>query len=196
MGRRCPQYDFSGVSRFSGYVNGVAMRHGEVSRGMFPSYEISAITNGVHATTWTSAAFSELFDSFIPRMAHRQQLSALCDQHSHSPAIRQAHAEAKSDCSKPSDSPFGVQLDPNSSPSVSRAGPAPISGADLLFQDPERLRKIAREVGPIQLVYGGKAHPHDEGGKNLIRRVVGSFRRLLDAIARFTLRTTTCAGAG
>src|SRR5437899_447622 len=35
--------------RFSGYVNGVAMRHGEVSRGMFPAYDISAITNGVHA---------------------------------------------------------------------------------------------------------------------------------------------------
>src|SRR5262249_9894213 len=48
--------------RFSGYVNGVAMRHGEVSRGMFPNYAISAITNGVHTRTWTSPAFSELFD--------------------------------------------------------------------------------------------------------------------------------------
>ena len=45
--------------RFSGYVNGVAMRHGEVSRGMFPNYAISAITNGVHAMTWTSPAFRE-----------------------------------------------------------------------------------------------------------------------------------------
>ncbi|HEX3377661.1 MAG TPA: alpha-glucan family phosphorylase, partial [Candidatus Acidoferrales bacterium] len=53
---------------------------------------------------------------------------------------------------------------------------------DLLFQDPERLRKIAREVGPIQLVYGGKAHPHDEGGKNLIRRVVGGAASLSDVI--------------
>ena len=52
--------------RFSGYVNGVAMRHGEVSRGMFPAYDISAITNGVHAMTWTSPAFCELFDSYIP----------------------------------------------------------------------------------------------------------------------------------
>src|SRR5690349_12629466 len=52
--------------RFSGYVNGVAMRHGEVSRGMFPTYELSAITNGVHAITWTSPAFTELFDSYIP----------------------------------------------------------------------------------------------------------------------------------
>src|SRR6516162_3240322 len=52
--------------RFSGYVNGVAMRHGEVSRGMFPHYTISAITNGVHAITWTSQPFSEMFDKHIP----------------------------------------------------------------------------------------------------------------------------------
>ncbi len=37
----------------SRYINGVAMQHGEVSRGMFPHYPIRAITNGVHADTWT-----------------------------------------------------------------------------------------------------------------------------------------------
>ena len=37
---------------FSRYVNGVAMRHGEVSQGMFPHFPIHAITNGVHAATW------------------------------------------------------------------------------------------------------------------------------------------------
>src|SRR5947208_17175016 len=54
--------------------------------------------------------------------------------------------------------------------------------ADLLFQDSERLRHIARDIGPIQLVYGGKAHPNDEGGKNLIRRVVGGASSLADII--------------
>ncbi len=39
---------------FSHYVNGVAMRHGEVSRAMFDGYKIDAITNGVHAATWTT----------------------------------------------------------------------------------------------------------------------------------------------
>src|SRR5579863_1913648 len=50
----------------SRYVNGVAMRHGEVSRDMFPRHPIHAITNGVHAVTWTSAPFQELFDRHIP----------------------------------------------------------------------------------------------------------------------------------
>jgi starch phosphorylase len=167
--------------RFSGYVNGVAMRHGEVSRGMFPSYEISAITNGVHATTWTSAPFSELFDSYIPgwRTDNNYLRYAISIP---LPAIRQAHAEAKSELFEAIGHSFGVQLDPKLFTIGFARRASTYKRADLLFQDPERLRKIAREVGPIQLVYGGKAHPHDEGGKNLIRRVVGSSAGLSDVI--------------
>ena len=40
----------------------------------------------------------------------------------------------------------------------------------------------AREVGPIQLVFGGKAHPRDEGGKEIIRRVFAAAARLRDAV--------------
>ena len=50
----------------SRYINGVAMQHAEVSRGMFPNYPIRAITNGVHATTWTTAPFRKLYDRHIP----------------------------------------------------------------------------------------------------------------------------------
>jgi starch phosphorylase len=50
----------------SGYVNGVAKRHGETSRHMFAEYKIDSITNGVHAATWACAAFAELFDRHIP----------------------------------------------------------------------------------------------------------------------------------
>ena len=44
--------------------------------------------------------------------------------------------------------------------------------ADLLFSNPERLKWITQNVGPLQVIYGGKAHPSDEGGKGLIRRIV------------------------
>ena len=167
--------------RFSGYVNGVAMRHGEVSRGMFPAYDISAITNGVHAITWTSPAFSELFDSFIPgwRTDNNYLRYAISIP---IPSIQKAHAEAKSDLFEEIAKSFGVQLDPKLLTLGFARRASTYKRADLLFQDPERLRRIAREVGPIQLVYGGKAHPHDEGGKNLIRRVVGGASSLADVI--------------
>jgi glycogen phosphorylase len=167
--------------RFSGYVNGVAMRHGEVSRGMFPTYDISAITNGVHAITWTSPAFSELFDSFIPGWRTdnnylRYAISIPLDR------IRDAHAEAKNELFGEIARAFGVQLDPKVLTIGFARRASTYKRADLLFHDPERLRRIAREVGPIQLVYGGKAHPHDEGGKNIIRHVVRSASSLADSI--------------
>jgi starch phosphorylase len=44
--------------------------------------------------------------------------------------------------------------------------------ADILFEDPDRLRRILNEPEkPVILIYAGKAHPHDEPGKNLIRRI-------------------------
>jgi len=167
--------------RFSGYVNGVAMRHGEVSRGMFPAYEISAITNGVHAITWTSPAFAEVFDSFIPgwRTDNNYLRYAISIP---LPSIREAHAEAKTELFAEIGRAFGVQLDPKILTLGFARRASTYKRADLLFQDPERLRKIAREVGPLQLVYGGKAHPHDEGGKNLIRRVIGGASSLSDLI--------------
>lgn len=167
--------------RFSGYVNGVAMRHGEVSRGMFPTYEISAITNGVHAITWTSPAFAELFDSFIPgwRTDNNYLRYAISIP---LPSIRDAHAETKKELFAEIARVFGVQLDPKILTLGFARRASTYKRADLLFHDQERLRKIAREVGPIQLVYGGKAHPHDEGGKNLIRHVVSSASSLADTI--------------
>ena len=167
--------------RFSGYVNGVAMRHGEVSRGMFPSYQISAITNGVHAITWTSPAFAELFDSFIPgwRTDNNYLRYAISIP---LPSVREAHLEAKNELFGEIAKSFGVQLDPKVLTIGFARRASTYKRADLLFSDPERLRKIAREVGPIQLVYGGKAHPHDEGGKNLIRHVVESSSSLADSI--------------
>ena len=50
----------------SHYINGVAKKHGEVSRHMFAHYVIDAITNGVHVATWTSQPFQALFDQYIP----------------------------------------------------------------------------------------------------------------------------------
>jgi glycogen phosphorylase len=54
----------------SEYVNGVAERHAEVSRRLFPGQRVHAVTNGVHGTTWTSPAFTQLYDRFVPGWWH------------------------------------------------------------------------------------------------------------------------------
>ncbi len=54
--------------------------------------------------------------------------------------------------------------------------------AEWLFHDPERLRALAAKIGRFQIVYGGKAHPHDEPGKAGIRIVHEARAALRDAV--------------
>jgi len=58
----------------SEYVNGVAKRHAEVSRLMFPGYAVHAVTNGVHAATWTSAPVAKMYDQHVPGWCHEPEL--------------------------------------------------------------------------------------------------------------------------
>lgn len=167
--------------RFSGYVNGVAMRHGEVSRGMFPSYAISAITNGVHAITWTCPAFADLFDRHISGWRTdnnylRYAISIPLDD------IRQAHLKAKTELFREIREKRKIELNPEVLTIGFARRASTYKRADFLFQDLERLKNIARDLGPLQLVYGGKAHPHDIGGKDLIRRVFGGTTAVSDTI--------------
>lgn len=60
--------------RCSQFINGVAMKHGEVSRTLFPGYPIRSITNGVHAVTWAAPSFHALYDRLLPDW-RRDQLS-------------------------------------------------------------------------------------------------------------------------
>ena len=43
--------------------------------------------------------------------------------------------------------------------------------ADLILRDLDRLRQIAKNAGAFQIVFAGKAHPHDGGGKEIIKRI-------------------------
>ncbi len=166
---------------FSHFVNGVAMRHGEVSRGMFPNFPISAITNGVHAVTWTSPQMAALFDRHIPAWRRdnnylRYAISIPLDE------IRETHAAAKRELFGEIQRTTGVQLDEKFLTLGFARRASTYKRGDLLFTDPERLRKIVHDIGPIQLVYGGKAHPHDEGGKAIIRNIISSGQKLADAL--------------
>lgn len=167
--------------RFARYINGVAMRHGEVSTGMFPDYPIDAITNGVHAPTWTSPAFAVLFDRRIPEWRQdnfylRYAIGISLKE------IQEAHARVKKELLGEVERRSGVRLPENVLTIGFARRATTYKRQDLLFFDPERLRGIARGVGPLQVIYGGKAHPCDEGGKEMIRRVFAAAAILGDAV--------------
>jgi starch phosphorylase len=156
--------------RLSRFVNGVAMKHREVSQGMFPNFPIDAITNGVHAMTWTSAPFQRLFDRRIPEW-RTDNLYLRYAVSIPLPEIRAAHAEAKASMIAAVSKRTGATLDPKVFTIGFARRATPYKRADLVFSDPARLASIASNVGPLQIVFGGKAHPNDNGGKDLIRRI-------------------------
>ena len=154
----------------SHYVNGVAKKHGEVSRLMFAGYVIDAITNGVHAATWVATPFQELYDRYIPgwRQDNFSLRSAL---NITKQEVWKAHTESKKRLIQYVNRQTNVGMDMDFlTVGFARRATAYKRG-DLLFRDIERLKSISLKAGNLQLIYAGKAHPHDQGGKELIRRI-------------------------
>ncbi len=163
--------------RMSRYINGVAMHHGELSHGMFPNYPVHAITNGVHAATWTSKPFQELYDLHIPEW-RRDNLYLRYAVGIGTEEIRRAHARAKHDLLDRIGAMTGVRL----SDEVFTIGfgrrAAAYKRADFLFANLATLRRIPQQAGPFQVIFGGKAHPRDEEGKAIIQRVFQAAKAL------------------
>jgi glycogen phosphorylase len=157
--------------RLSHWVNGVARSHGEVSSSMFPGYHIASISNGVHSATWTSPPFKRLYDRYIPDW-HRSSFTLRYARSIPGHAVAAAHLEAKQLLMDAVNDRTGA----NFRSDIFTLGFARRATAykrpALVFHDPARLRKLAREAGGLQLVFAGKAHPHDEPGQTLIRSVV------------------------
>ncbi len=167
--------------KFSRYINGVAMHHGEISQEMFPLYPIRAITNGVHAVTWTAPAFRELYDRHIPEW-RRDNLYLRYVRGISLEEIRKAHAAAKRALLQEINSKTQVEMDEKVFTIGFARRAATYKRPELLLTNGDRLRRMAKEFGPLQVVFGGKAHPQDASGKELIRRVMEMAEDLKDAI--------------
>jgi starch phosphorylase len=166
---------------FSRYTNGVAKRHGEVSRRMFPEYAVDQITNGVHAATWTSGAIAQLFDRYI---AHWREENFNLRLATGIPRneVWDAHHAAKRTLIDHINGSMGVEMSADAFTIGFARRAATYKRADMLVSDVQRLKSIAARFGPIQIVYGGKAHPHDGGGKEIIQRVHEHLRALAPEI--------------
>ena len=165
----------------SRYANAVARRHGEVSRQMFPEYNVDSITNGVHAGTWTSDSFSALFDQYIPlwRQDNFYLRDALGIPRNE---IWEAHMAAKRHLLDYVKREMDVQMDPEAFTLGFARRAASYKRADLLVSNLDWLKALAEQFGPIQIIYAGKAHPRDGGGKELIHRVHQAIQQAGDLV--------------
>ena len=155
---------------FSDYINGVALSHKEVSSKMFPDYPIYSITNGVHSETWTSDEFKSIYDKYIPNWRNCN-LSLRNAFNIPVNTIWRAHQKSKKKLLDYIYKKQKTKLDLN----VFTIGFARrftgYKRSNLLFYDIKKLLEIHEKVGPMQIIYAGKAHPNDENGKNMIKDI-------------------------
>ena len=179
--------------------NGVSELHGEVSRSMFgelwpgvPPAEVPVthITNGVHAATWTSPEFSELYESTLGPdwqwdPASWESATELRDDEltaartsARTRLVQKVRTTMRNRALAAGRSPSELgwvdeALDPNVLTIGFARRMATHKRAGLLLTQPDRLRALlARTDSPVQFVFAGKAHPHDDEGKEMIRRLV------------------------
>jgi len=187
--------------RLASRANGVSKLHGEVSRKMWQSLwpnvpvkeiPIGHVTNGVHFRSWISADFNQLYNRYLGPIwreepanrevwsrvksipdeelwrtheRRRERLIAWARRHVREQRMRRAATQAEIDAAE-------VVLDPDTLTIGFARRFATYKRATLILRDMDRLRRLLTDQArPLQLIFAGKAHPQDDAGKELIRRI-------------------------
>ncbi|MDR1134379.1 MAG: alpha-glucan family phosphorylase [Synergistaceae bacterium] len=155
--------------KFSRYVNAVSKKHADVSRKMFDSEKIDYVTNGVHSITWTCPGFARLYDKYIPAWRNDPsrliQALQLPDED-----VWKAHQAAKMRLFAHVLEQTGIEFDPDVLTIGFARRAATYKRADLLFTDVKRLLDVG--AGQVQFIFAGKAHPHDQPAKDIIKHII------------------------
>jgi starch phosphorylase len=161
---------------FSNHVNAVSVKHGEVTKLMFPEYDVHSITNGIHTKTWASDSMVKLFDKYLH--GWRQDSTNLKNAFQiPDEEILMAHQKAKDSLIEyvNKNNISGAKLDSK----VLTLGFArrfvKYKQADFVFDDIKRLIKLH---GKIQFIFSGKSHRNDGIGKDIMQRVIRLAREL------------------
>ncbi len=192
--------------RLSRYVNGVAQKHGHVTRhnwmALWPGRPVSEVpiehvTNGVHLSSWMGWRMMDLLDDHLGRdwigKIHDRDFWSrvldlddrkLCEIRKQMKGfllnfIREQARQRWRDEWKEAVHLVGAGtlLAPNALTLGFARRFATYKRADLFFRDPERLRRILTNPWrPVQIIFAGKAHPADDAGKRMLQRVY-SFTR-------------------
>jgi starch phosphorylase len=185
----------------SASANGVAKLHGVVSRRLWqwlypqvpqPEIPIGAITNGIHVQTWISRDMANLLDRYLDpawrKEEWRADLWADIDRvpdtefwRTHEFRRERLVVFARSRLVKQYRNRGAAQHELDAAEEVLNPDAltlgfarrfATYKRATLMFRNLERLNNVLNDPErPVQIVFAGKAHPHDVAGKELIRQI-------------------------
>jgi glycogen phosphorylase len=188
--------------RLSAASNGVSRLHGQVSRAMWQELwpgvpvdevPIGHVTNGVHLPSWTSRDMDQLYDRYLgPRWREEPADQAIWRRAEKIPPeelwrtherrrerlVSFVRARLATQLSRRGAADHEIRvadevLDPQALTIAFARRFATYKRALLLFRDPDRLARILGDPDrPVQVILAGKAHPRDNDGKGLIRRII------------------------
>jgi starch phosphorylase len=186
----------------SRHCNGVSKLHGAVTRKMlrslFPGYPeeeipVSHVTNGIHVRSFISQEMSAVLDFYLgwrwsPDIADKQmweKVNEIPDEEIW--RVREFRRERlvtfvrnrlRKQYEQKGRSDLDIRrtqsvLDPNILTIGFARRFATYKRASLFMRDVERLLRLINDPErPVQIVIAGKAHPRDNGGKELIQQIV------------------------
>lgn len=192
--------------RLSQHANAVSALHGEVSRAMWTGLfrgkpedgvPIGHITNGVHVPSWLAPQMFRLYDRHLGTGWHERSsepkiwegienvddgelwethliLKSLLIEFVRLRAVRQAELRGER--------PELLQrlarvLTPDALTIGFARRFATYKRANLILTDMERLASIVNDPKrPVQFVFAGKAHPHDEPAKRILQQIAELMR--------------------
>jgi len=162
---------------FSQFINGVAKKHRNVTRDMFPGYEIESVTNGVYARGWVSAPFTKLFDKYLPGW-HADPYSLRYALSIPTKELWETHQEAKQSLINFVNEHYGAGMNTEVFTIGFARRATAYKRGNMIFTDIERLKRIASNSKGIQIIFAGKAHPGDHEGKMLIQQIKENMKHL------------------
>jgi len=165
---------------FSSSANGVSKLHGDVAQKQFPNYNINFITNGVHHISWLGEDYKSLYDNKLS--GWRQNPDLLLDLNGiQDIELIDAHQLQKEKLLKEINSNINNKFSSEILTIGFARRSAEYKRARLIFYDIDKL--IDASDSHIQIVFSGKAHPNDLGGKEIIKDIYKTSKNLKDKIS-------------
>lgn len=195
------------AANLSQEMNGVSLIHGSVTQQMFsrlwPGHlpeelHISYVTNGVHYLTWTAKSlkrlyretFGEGFENNLSDIDYWEKIYSVPDatlwdikQKLRAKLITTIKDRFKENWVKRHEDPrrivaINTQLSEKALTICFARRFATYKRAHLLFRNTDRLAQLLNMPGkPVQIIFAGKAHPHDKAGQDLIKMIVEISKR-------------------
>jgi starch phosphorylase len=178
LGGGTDELDMTALALHSSRVsNGVSRRHREVAQEMHPDARLVAVTNGVHAGRWVGKPVRMVLDRHVPGWEADNCLLR-CATSIPLPEVAAAHAEAKQTLLEEVALRTGTRLDPTAFTIGAARRMTRYKRTTMLFDDLDRLRRIAAGAGRLQVVCSGKSHPDDADGKSMLPELAAAAAEL------------------